>query len=110
MPDAVSLATLLARTTHELRKAETRLANLEHALGEIVCDPRAAASPRFHDLQDIDRVRQELAGLAGFLGALSESVPPEWDSRRTLGLDALAAALAHVETVGAGTGECELFD
>jgi len=52
-----SIATVLARVTGELRRIETRLPKLEHAIGDVVLDAQSSLSRRFHDLQELDRAR-----------------------------------------------------
>ncbi len=115
MPDSVSLSTLLARMTRELRRVETRLINLENAIGDIVLNSQSLRSPRFEELQEIDRARQEVSGIAEFLDSLALAALPEWlvDTRfasRSLGLAALAAALAHDEEAKAEPHDYEHFN
>ncbi len=73
-----SIATVLARVTGELRRIETRLPKLEHAIGDVVLDAQSSLSRRFHDLQELDRARQEVAGVVEFLDNLAADLPPEW--------------------------------
>ncbi len=72
-----SIATVLARVTGELRRVEARLSTVEHAIGDVVSDAQSSLSQRFHDLQELDRARQEVAGLAEFLDNLAADVPSE---------------------------------
>jgi hypothetical protein len=114
MSEMVSLSTLLSRMTRELRRVETRLTSLEEAIGDIVLDSPPPRSPRFHELQEIDRARQEVAGIADFLERVADAASPECavDARlasRSLGLADLAAALVHGEAVEAELGEFEHF-
>ncbi len=100
--------------TRELRRVEARLTNLENAIGEIVLDVQSPQSPRFHQLQEVDRARQEVSGIAEFLDNLAVAALPEWlvDTRlasRSLGLAALAASLARDEDSEAEFGEYEHF-
>ncbi len=114
MSEKVSLGTLLSRMTRELRRVETRLINLENAIGDILLDSQSPRSPRFHELQEIDRARQEISGIADFLDHLADSASPDCtvDPRlagRSLGLADLAAALVLDEAVEADIGEFEHF-
>ncbi len=114
MSEKVLLCTLLSRMTRELRRVETRLTNLENAISDIVLDAPSPRSPRFHELQEVDRARQEVSGIADFLEHLADAASPECavDTRlasRSLGLADLAAALVHDEAVEADIGEFEHF-
>jgi hypothetical protein len=110
-----SIATVLARVTGELRRIETRLAKLEHAIGDVVLDAQSSLSQRFHDLQELDRARQEVAGVVEFLDNLAADLPPEWlvnagGASLSIALEALSFALGHGETVEAAMGEFEAFE
>jgi hypothetical protein len=112
MTDSVSLTTLLSRMTRELRRVEERLTNLEHAIGDIVLEAQSLRSPRFHELQELDRARQEVSGIAEFVDNVAVAASQEWmiDTAplgRSLGLEALAAALRRDE---ASKGEFEDYE
>ncbi len=114
MSGSISLGTLLSRLTRELRRVETRLTNLEDAIGDILLDAPLPRSPRFHELQEIDRARQEISGIADFLDHLADAASPDCAvdphlATRSLGLADLAAALVHDEAVEADIGEFEHF-
>lgn len=114
MSDAASVSTLLARMTRELRRVERRLTTLEHAIGDIVLEAPSTRSIRFHELQEIDRARQEVADIAAFLDHVGLAAAPEWkvDPRlasRSLGLATLAAALTCDEQGEPGSGDYEHF-
>jgi hypothetical protein len=114
MSEKIALGTLLSRMTRELRRVENRLSNLENVIGDILLDSQSPRSPRFHELQEIDRARQEIAGIADFLDHLADSALPDCavDLRlasRSLGLADLAAALVHGEVIEADFGEFEHF-
>ncbi len=114
MTNSVSLSTLLSRMTRELRRVEGRLTNLECAIGDILLEVRSPRLPSFHELQEIDRARQEVAGITEFLDILGLAVSPEWLvdatlASRSLALEALAAALARDEASAAELGEYEHF-
>jgi hypothetical protein len=114
MIDPVSLSTLLSRTTRELRRVEAKLTNLERAIGDIALQAQSPRSPRFHALQEIDRARQEVSGIAQFLDNLVLAASPEWlvETKlacHSLGLEALAAALGRDEASEAALGDYERF-
>jgi len=110
-----SLATVLARVTGELRRVEARLSNVEHAIGDVVLHAQSSRSQRFHDLRELDRARQEVAGLAEFLDNLAADVPSEWlvdafGASLSIALEALSFALGHGEIVETALGEFEAFE
>ena len=110
-----SIATVLARVTGELRRVEARLSTVERAIGDVVLDARSSLSQRFHDLQELDRARQEVAGLAEFLDNLGADVPSEWlvdacSASLSITLEALSFALGRGEIVEAAVGEFEAFE
>jgi len=110
-----SIATVLARVTGELRRVEARLSTVEHAIGDVFLDAQSSLSQRFHDLQELDRARQEVAGLAEFLDNLAADVPSEWlvdacGASLSIALEALSFALGHGDTVAAALGEFEAFE
>jgi hypothetical protein len=111
----VTIATALARVTGELRRIEARLSTVEHAIGDAVLGAQSSLSRRFHDFQDLDRARQEVAGLAEFLDNLAGDVPSEWQvdacaASLSIALEALAFALGRGHTVEAAFGEFEAFE
>jgi hypothetical protein len=105
----------LRRVTEELRKVTRRLERVDNAVGRLVFD---AASPRgahFHDLQDLDRAKQEVAGIAGFLERLARDMPAEWvaDSNTAsllIDLQELASSLAKPEASESDSGPDEASD
>jgi hypothetical protein len=114
MTNSVSLSTMLSRMTRELRRVEARLTNLEYAIGDIVLEAQSPRAPRFHELQEIDRARQEVSGIAEFLDNLVLAASPEWlvDTNlasHSLGLEALAAALGRDEASEVELGDYEHF-
>ena len=114
MTDPVSLPTLLSRITRELRRVEQRLMNLEHAIGDIVLESELSRSPRFRELQEIDRARQEVSGIAEFVDNLAVATSPEWTVDTdplgcSLGLEALAASLGRDEARTREFGDYEHF-
>jgi hypothetical protein len=110
-----SIATVLARVTGELRRIEARSSNVEHAIGDVVLDAQSSLSQRFHDLQELDRARQEVAGLAEFFDNLATGVPSTWlvdagGASLSIALEALSFALGHGDTVEMALGEFEAFE
>lgn len=115
MADPVLWSTLLLRTTRELRRIEAKLVKLEHVIGEVVRNAQSPRSSHFRELQEFDRVRQEIAGISAFLGALAHRVPADWtadaqSASRTVELEALAAALGRGEPYEVEAGAYEAFD
>ena len=110
-----SIATVLARVTGELRRIEARLSTVEHAIGDVVLGAQSSLSQCFHDLQELDRARQEVAGVAEFLDNLAADVPSEWlvdagGASLSIALEALSFALGHGDTVETALGEFEVFE
>ena len=110
----------LRRVTDELRKVTQRLDKVDDAVGRMVFESAAAnGGAQFRDLQDLDRAKQEVAGIAGFLERLARDMPAEWvaDSRTaSLMIDVhdLATSLAQREAKESerskGEGDdCEMF-
>ncbi len=114
------MATTLRRVTEELRKVAGRLEKVQGAVGRLVFDSASPRSAHFHDLQDIDRATQEIAGIAAFLERLASAVPAEWlaDSRgasSSIDLHELAASLGRHDATEADSREAapheyEIFD
>ncbi len=114
------IATTLCRVTEELRKVAGRLEKVQGAVGRLVFDAASPRSAHFHDLQDLDRATQEIAGIAAFLERLASDVPAEWlaDSKGaslSIDLHDLAAILGHHEPSEAASREAapheyEIFD
>jgi hypothetical protein len=118
-PPLSPISETLRRVTDELRKVTQRLEKVDDAVGRMVFETASANGAQFHDLQDLDRAKQEVAGIAGFLERLAHDMPAEWvaDSRTaSLMIDVhdLAISLAQREAKesgrGAGEGDdCEMF-
>jgi len=114
------MATTLLRVTEELRKVSVRLEKVDVAVGRLVFEAASRTSAHFHDLQDIDRANQEVAGIAEFLEKLARAVPPEWladpkGASSSVDLHELASNLAQIEAKEADSHaadghDCELFD
>jgi hypothetical protein len=108
----------LRRVTNELRKVTHRLEKVDDAVGRMVFDS-ALRSAQFRDLQDLDRAKQEVAGIAGFLERLAHDMPSEWvaDSNTAslmIDLHELAVSLAKNEVCDGershgDADDCEMF-
>jgi hypothetical protein len=113
------IATTLLRVTEELRKVAGRLEKVDVAVARLVFEAASPRSENFHDLQNIDRATQEIAGIAAFLAKLASDVPTEWlaDSKSaslTIALHELASKLgrheaSEADSPEAAAHECELF-
>ena len=121
-PDSPPLSPIgetLRRVTNELRKVTRRLERVDNAVGRLVFDSASPRGPHFHDLQDLDRAKQEVAGIAGFLERLARDMPAEWvaDSNTAtllIDLQELASSLAKPEANDSDSGpdeasDCEMF-
>ena len=121
-PDGPPLSPIgetLRRVTDELRKVTRRLERVDDAVGRLVFDAASPRVPHFHDLQDLDRAKQEVAGIAGFLERLAHDMPVEWvanSNTATLMIDLheLATSLAKRDVDGSDAGpdeasDCEMF-
>jgi len=121
-PDSPPLSPIgetLRRVTDELRKVTHRLEKVDDAVGRLVFEAASPRSGHFRDLQDLDRARQEVAGIAHFLERLSRDMPAEWvaDSNTAsllIDLQELATSLARREAGESdpergGSDDCDMF-
>jgi len=118
-PPLSPIGETLRRVTDELRKVARRLERVDDAVGRLVFDAATVKGTHFHDLQDLDRAKQEVAGIAGFLERLARDMPTEWvaDSRNAsllIDLHELASSLARREANESdaepdGASDCEMF-
>jgi hypothetical protein len=118
-PPLSPIGETLRRVTDELRKVTRRLEKVDNAVGRLVFDSATPRGPHFHDLQDLDRAKQEVAGIAGFLERLARDMPAEWvaDSNTAtllIDLHELATSLAHSNAHESEAGsddasDCEMF-
>jgi hypothetical protein len=121
-PDSPPLSPIgetLRRVTDELRKVTRRLERVDNAVGRLVFDAASTRGAHFHDLQDLDRAKQEVAGIADFLERLARDMPAEWvaDSNNAsllIDLHELAASLARREANHSDSGpdegnDCEML-
>jgi hypothetical protein len=121
-PDSPPLSPIgetLRRVTDELRKVTARLERVDDAVGRLVFDSASRNGAHLRDLQDLDRAKQEVAGIAGFLERLAHDMPAEWvaDSKTAsllIDLQELASSLARHEAGVSddgpgGESDCEMF-
>ncbi len=118
-PPLSPIGETLRRVTDELRKVTRRLERVDNAVGRLVFDAASPKGPHFHDLQDLDRAKQEVAGIASFLERLARDMPAEWvaDSNTAtllIDLHELAASLAKRNTNDSDAehdeaSDCEMF-
>lgn len=121
-PDSPPLSPIgetLRRVTEELRKVTLRLERVDDAVGRLVFETAPERSEQFKDLQDLDRAKQEVAGIAHFLERLARDMPAEWvaDSNNAsllIDLHELATALARREADASApeldeATDCEMF-
>ena len=118
-PPLSPIGETLRRVTDELRKVTRRLEKVDNAVGRLVFDSATPRGPHFHDLQDLDRAKQEVAGIAGFLERLARDMPAEWvadSNTATLLIDlhdlASSLAMRDADESDAEPGEasdCEMF-
>jgi hypothetical protein len=104
--------------TDELRKVTRQQEKVDDAVGRLVFES-ASRNAQFRDLQDLDRAKQEVAGIAGFLERLACDMLAEWfadSNTATLPIDLheLSTSLAHREAreserARSERDDCELF-
>lgn len=120
IPPLSPISETLRRVTEELRKVTRRLEKVDEAVGRMVFESASInGGAQFSDLQDLDRAKQEVAGIAGFLERLAHDMPAEWvaDSRTAslvIDLHELATSLAQRDAQASeraqGEGDdCEMF-
>ena len=117
-PDSPPLSPIgetLRRVTDELRKVTRRLEKVDNAVGRLVFDAASVKWTHFHDLQDLDRAKQEVAGIAGFLERLARDMPVEWvadtnTASLLIDLHELAASLASRNADDSNAGRDESSD
>lgn len=115
MTSSAPLAAVLVRAAAELVKSEARLSEIDHAISDTLAHSGARRAARSSALQQIDRVRQDVGGIAEFLCDLAAMIPPEWTTdphaaARRLRLAGLADALCFGAAQEAEAGGVEVFD
>jgi len=96
-------ATTFRRTSVELRKAITMIEDLEHIVGQAIALAGKAEAEQMLELQKLDHLSQKILGVADFIDALSNEMPPEWtlDAKR-------AARCVLLSELGAKLGDAEI--
>ena len=72
-------AATLRRSSRELRKTITMVEEMEQIVGLAIALAGEAGSDQMLELQKLDHLQQKILGVADFLDALSEQMPPEWN-------------------------------
>lgn len=101
------LAEGLAALAAELARAEAAAAELEEVAGRLVA---AGAGGPALGLQDLDRLRQTLADLSAFAGALADTATGTADLGRALAAVRGGDVAARLAGSEARPGEDELWD
>lgn len=73
-----SVPQLLDRAVAEMRDLTSVVNDLEALVGNLVLAGSFGSSHSIYDLQKLDRVRQNIGGIADFLDGISRSSAPEW--------------------------------
>ena len=109
----------LFRASEQLRQTVAMVEDLENVLGRAVSRAGGAEPDQMFELQKLDHISQIILGVADFLEALGEGLPPHWRvdahkaSRRVL-LAELGKRLGSPESAEAqpespNSAECEMF-
>ena len=115
---AGAAATLLC-ASGELRQTVAMVEDLENVVGLAIAGVGRAGAHQMLELQKLDHISQKILGVADFLEALGDGLPPTWRvdarkaSRRVL-LAELGKRLGSPESVEAPaslavSAECEMF-
>jgi hypothetical protein len=118
--ETVPVAGTLDRTSGELRRLASVADSIQHIVSELLPEHRTSDITSLIELQRLDYLRQSIAGIADFLGALAATVPPHWSldakaASEAVTLSELALRLASMSEPAPGAhaspaGDCELFD
>ena len=109
---------VLARVAHELNHVCARIGHFETLAGPLILGAARRDAGLMRHIQDLDHIRQKVAGLADFLAALAPLAPGDClvdasGAARLVTLADLAARLALSDedsaTPGAAGGDFELF-
>jgi len=114
MSQSVSTARILSRVGEQLTKVLARLSDVEDALCDVIRNDGMEGSDHFLTLQEFDRTKQALDGIARFLETLAGD--PRLDleidpkpAASAIGLEQLAAALGFHESPPDENPDCEFF-
>lgn len=115
-----SVPQLLDRAVAEMRDLTAVVNDLEVLVGNLVLAGSFGSSHSIYDLQKLDRLRQNIGGIADFLDGISRCSAPEWSietnkasaavkladlSERLRGGTAGSASMAENDA-----GDFEMFD
>ncbi|WP_158814581.1 hypothetical protein [Methylocapsa sp. S129] len=113
------VADLLQRIADELRDLTQVVDNLQSLVGRLVAASAIRDGDAMRELQNFDRLGQNLSGVANFAEALGGAAPEDWlvnphSASRAVHLSDLAARLVSQGARGpasdpAGAGELEFF-
>jgi len=97
--ETVPLQQVLKRVCEQLRESEVLIDELEELISDLLMSQTGLTSGGLSNLQNIDLIRQQIAGLGDFLDALKVHLPENWvvDIQRpcsSVRLAELAARLA----------------
>lgn len=105
-PAETGFALPLTRLAEELARQAARAADLQEALGALAAAAGPLDAALLRRLQDLDRMTQEQAELAGYAAALAAGPAPE--ALAVVALGDLRARLAGGEAAGS-EGDLELL-
>lgn len=118
-----SVREVLERVSAELESLSLSTERLQDAIGDLLTDNASLTNDAIVRLQDVDRMKQTLSGLARFVSDVSGAAPVETcldiqQATQCLALHDLASRLrgentgadAHNASQASLTDECELFD
>ena len=71
-------ALTLQRTSRELRKTMDMVEDLEQVVSLAIALAGGADAEQMLELQKLDHISQKILGVADFLDALTQSMPPHW--------------------------------
>ena len=72
------MASTLSRASRELRDVARLIGALEDVVGDTIERASGAADVDVRELQQLDHIRQKIAGAAEFLSALTDNMPRDW--------------------------------
>lgn len=72
------IALAIARAGAELDAVVRMIHELEDVVGHAITTAKSTKELQIEELQQLDHVRQKIEGAAGFLNALTETLPEDW--------------------------------
>jgi len=96
------MASTLSRASRELRDVARLIGALEDVVGDTIERASGAADVDVRELQQLDHIRQKIAGAAEFLSALTDNMPRDWmiDARGAASVITLAELAARLGNGG----------